>query len=126
MTHCTASQITEGENSLSAVQHNSPQTREEVINTYFLEHRAKLLDIAAFLDRIDRAKSTTDEADFRDVALRQAIGILTDGQPHRARRILNLFSDHSTTLPQSAHGMKGASGAVRLNVASTVEGAKEQ
>ena len=46
------------------------QTREQVINMYFLEHRAKLLDVAAFLDRIDRAQPGTASSDFREAALR--------------------------------------------------------
>lgn len=92
-----------------------PMTRDEVIRTWFMEHRAKLIDIAAYLDRIDRATSDSGDVDFRDVAMRQAIGILTDGQPERARRILSLFSDPTADLPQSAEGMKGALGAVALS-----------
>ena len=91
----------------------SPQTKQQVIDTYFMEHRAKLMDIAAYLDRIDRGRGQ-DPTDFRDIAFRKAIAILTDGETHRARRILELLSDHSTELPQSAEGMKGAAGAVRL------------
>jgi hypothetical protein len=90
-----------------------PQTREQVINIYFLEHRAKLLDVAAFLDRLDRAAPTSPQADFRESAIRSAIEILIDGQPHRAKRVLELFSDSAAEVPQSAHGMKGALGAVR-------------
>jgi len=92
-------------------QYTCPQNREEVINTYFMEHRAKLIDVAAYLDRLDRARPAGDEADFRDVAFRNAIAILTDGESQRARRILELFSDHTTDMPQSAEGMKGALGA---------------
>ncbi|MFN5744372.1 MAG: hypothetical protein ACK5A1_22570 [Planctomyces sp.] len=32
-----------------------PLSREQIVAQYFLEHRARLLDIAAFLDRLDRA-----------------------------------------------------------------------
>jgi hypothetical protein len=88
-----------------------PQNREEVINTYFMEHRAKLIDLAAYLDRLDRARPVGDDADFRDLAFRNAIAILTDGQSQRARRILDLLSDQTTAMPQSADGMKGALGA---------------
>lgn len=76
-----------------------------------MEHRAKLIDIAAYLDRLDRARPVSEDADFRDVAFRNAIAILTDGESQRARRILDLFSDHTTEIPQSAQGMKGALGA---------------
>ena len=40
-----------------------PVPPDEVIGRYFLEHRAKLLDIAAFLDRVERAGGSGD--DFR-------------------------------------------------------------
>ncbi len=100
---------------MNTAEYTSPQSREQVINAYFLEHRAKLLDVAAFLDRIERARPAGDTTDFREAAFREAIRILTDGCPERVRRILSLLSDHTTELPTSAHGMKGASGAVRLN-----------
>ena len=96
------------------VTNTSPQTAQQVVDTYFMEHRAKLVDIAAYLDRVDRGQSAPVD-DFRDAAFRKAIAILNDGETHRAKRILELFSDYSTELPQSAEGMKGASGAVRLN-----------
>ncbi len=99
---------------MSIASYTCPQNREQVVATYFLEHRAKLLDIAAFLDRLDRAPPSSAGADFREVALQQAIRILTDAKPQRVARILSLLSDYSPELPQSAHGMKGASGAVRL------------
>lgn len=91
-----------------------PMSREQVISTWFLQHRARLLDIAAYLDRVDRAVPASGEPDFREEAMRQAVAVLGDGQPERARRILALLSDHTTELPQSAEGMKGASGAVPL------------
>ena len=91
----------------------NPQTKQQVIDTYFMEHRARLVDIAAYLDRIDRGQGD-DPEDFRDAAFRQAVEILVDGRPQRARRILELLSDHTTELPQSAAGMKGALGAVSL------------
>lgn len=90
-----------------------PLSRQAVINTYFLEHRAKLLDIAAYLDRLDRAPPSHD-VDFRESAFRQALKILADDATDRARRILELFSDLSQDLPQSAAGTKGATGAVQL------------
>ena len=90
-----------------------PQAREQVIAMYFLEHRAKLLDVAAYLDRLDRSRPRAAGPDFRETAMAEAIRILGDGQPHRAKRILDLLSDASDKVPQSAHGTKGAAGAVR-------------
>ena len=85
-------------------------TRTEVIDAYFMEHRAKLIDVAAFLDRLERAASDGD-VDFRESSFHRALEILSDGQPQRAARILSLLSDDTEYLPQSAEGMKGASGA---------------
>lgn len=91
---------------------NIPAPRSKVVDLYFMEHRAKLIDIAAFLDRVDRAKNDTQGDDFRMKAMREAIAILTDGQSNRAARILDHFSDHSTEPLASAAGLKGAHGAV--------------
>ena len=96
---------------MSDTEFTCPQNREEVIDTYFMEHRAKLIDVAAYLDRLDRARPVGEKTDFRDAAFRNAIAILTDGESQRARRILDLLSDHTTEIPQSAEGMKGALGA---------------
>lgn len=84
-------------------------TRTQVADRYFLEHRAKLLDIAAFLDRLDRAAGDGPD-DFRVAALRRAIAILDDGRGERARRVLELLSDPTTEPIEKAPG-KGASGA---------------
>ena len=88
-----------------------PAPRSKVIELYFLEHRAKLIDIASFLDRVDRASADGPGTDFRVEAFHRALAILGDGAPQRARRVLELFSDHSTTPIESAAGMKGAFGA---------------
>lgn len=89
-----------------------PMPRDAVVDTYFMEHRAKLIDIAAFMDRIDRASDSTPDSgeDFRLKAMREAITVLIDGEGERAKRILNLLSD-PTTEPLESAGMKGASGA---------------
>lgn len=86
----------------------SPLTREQAVDMYFMEHRAKLIDIAAFLDRVDRSGAGAD--DFRMAAFRDALAILSDDQPERARRVLDLFSDETTEPIDKAPG-KGATGA---------------
>lgn len=85
--------------------------RDAVINRYFLEHRAKLIDLASFLDRIDRAADADGPVDdFRIDAFKTAIHeLLTDG-PGRARRVQEVFSDQSTE-PIDKAPMKGALGA---------------
>ena len=89
--------------------HSAP-TCQEVVDRYFLEHRAKLIDIAAFLDRVDRAGVTSD---YRIASLLEALDVLRDGHANRAGQILAIFSDDSTELTQSAEGVKGATGAAR-------------
>ena len=90
-----------------------PAPRSRVIELYFMDHRAKLIDIAAFLDRLDRAPDDLGEEDFRVAALREAIGLLIDGRPERTRRVLELFSDPTRDPIPSAAQMKGADGAYR-------------
>jgi hypothetical protein len=80
-----------------------PLAAREVVDLYFMEHRAKLLDIAAFLDRLDRATEVSGRDDVRVRALMRAIPLLLDGQPHRVRRILELLSDHTHEPIPAAH-----------------------
>jgi len=87
----------------------SPLTSSRAVDLYFMEHRAKLIDIAAFLDRVERAQGDGG-ADFRMESFRRAIAILDDGRPERAKRVLELFSD-PTTDPIDKAPMKGATGA---------------
>lgn len=85
-------------------------TRTDVVDAFFLEHRAKLLDIAAFLDRVDRATDGGSEPeDFRITAFRKALLVLDDGQGERARRVLDSMSDTTADLAETALG-KGACG----------------
>lgn len=81
--------------------------RQQVLDMYFMEARAKLIDIAAFLDRVDRAEG---EADFRLAAFREALKELNGGTPERAKNVLLSFSDPSTEPIEKAPG-KGAIGA---------------
>ncbi|HEY3860738.1 MAG TPA: hypothetical protein VGO59_02515 [Verrucomicrobiae bacterium] len=83
--------------------------RQQVVDLYFMEARAKLIDLAAFLDRVDRAPGTDD---FRATALREALRELSASQPGRARRILLDLSD-PTGEPAPAAGGRPATGAWR-------------
>ena len=88
----------------------TPLDRTATVDRYFLEHRAKLIDLAAFLDRVERAAPGIAARDFRMDALHDAIAILLDGRPARARRVLEHFSDPSAE-PIAKAPMKGARGA---------------
>ena len=79
-----------------------PLDGRKAVDLYFMEHRAKLLDIAAFLDRLERTSGSAAD-DVRIRALQQAIPLLVDGQGQRTQRILELFSDHSSEPVPAAH-----------------------
>ena len=78
-----------------------------IVDHGFIAVRAKLIDVAAFLDRVERHGSASD---FRCAALRDAATLLVDGQPERARRILERLSDPTTEADEKSSG-KAARGA---------------
>jgi len=82
-------------------------TRQQVLDLYFMDARSKLIDLAAFLDRLDRSEG---EADFRLSGLRKAIEELNKNQPERAKGVLLALSD-PTTGPIPAATTKAACGA---------------
>ena len=72
-----------------------------------MDARHKLIDIAAFLDRVERAHG---DSDFRMDAFRDAIKHLEDGGNDRAKDVLMAFSD-PTPEPIAVAPGKGACGA---------------
>jgi hypothetical protein len=71
----------------------STRDASEVLNRDFLEARCKILEIAAILDRIDRAPSKHhDQPDPRMSQLRQALEALSVPEPGRAETIQLIFS----------------------------------
>ena len=67
------------------------QTAAAVLDVEFLPIRAKLLEIAAALDRIDRAAGSA-AADRRMASIHEAIDALTTGPDDRAERVQLIFS----------------------------------
>lgn len=84
-----------------------PMTRRQVLDLYFLDARHKLIEIAAFLDRVGRALGRED---FRLRAFRRALRELNGRRNDRARRVLMSFSD-PTTKPIPKATTKTACGA---------------
>ena len=82
-------------------------TRQQVLDLYFMENRAKLIDLAAFLDRVDRAAG---DADFRLDGFKEAMKHLSEDHPERARNVLISLSDPTVEPIDKAPG-KGAVGA---------------
>ena len=82
--------------------------KQAVLDLYFAEARSKLIDLAAFLDRIDRAEG---EGDFRLQAFRAGLReIASAASGGNARRVLTLLSD-PTSEPLPAATVKSAAGA---------------
>lgn len=82
-------------------------TKNQVLDLYFLDARSKLIDLAAFLDRVQRAEG---DADYRLAELRKALSVLEQDEPHRAREVLLRLSD-PTAEPMAAATTKAAAGA---------------
>jgi hypothetical protein len=81
--------------------------RSKITDLYFAEARSKLIDLAAFLDRVERSEGADD---FRLKSLRAALRELGTPGPDKARQILLLLSD-PTKEPLPEAGAKPASGA---------------
>jgi hypothetical protein len=76
-----------------------PLSQRQLVEEYFIEHRTKVLDIAAFLDRFDRARARDAEDDFRMAGLRKALQALIDtAGANRVREVQLLLSDPRTDL----------------------------
>lgn len=78
-----------------------------IVDHGFIPVRAKLLEVAAFLDRVDRYDA---DKDFRCAALREAAAVLVDGRSERVRRMLEKLSD-PTEDPEATSSGKAALGA---------------
>jgi hypothetical protein len=95
---------------VAAVPIPSPKRGRELIDDFFIENRNRLLEIAAFLDRIDRTRDTGAEEDFRMRGFREALAVLSEGSFPRVEQIQMLFSD-PTVEPLEQLDQKGARGA---------------
>ena len=87
----------------------TPPSTVNLVDLGFMDARSKLIDLAAFLDRVQRANQTDD---FRVQALKNAIALLSLNEPTRAKEVLLSFSDPSAD-PIEKATMQGAIGAYR-------------
>ncbi len=75
-------------------------SKKEILDLYFMDARHKLIDLAAYLDRIDRHDG---DADFRHAAFFRALEAMeSPGDQSRAQAVLNALSDHSTEPAEKA------------------------
>lgn len=70
-----------------------PASPQNPVDLYFMDARSKLIDIAAFMDRVEREKATDD---FRYQAFLGALKEL--GDSNRASAILHSLSDPTKDL----------------------------
>ena len=94
---------------MKAHAYNPPLSGGQIVDEYFIENRTRLLEIAAFLDRLDRIDPETASRDFRIRAFTDAVAAL--GAPSdRLLRIQMLLSD-PTVEPLDRLDRKSALGA---------------
>ena len=82
-------------------------SKKELLDMQFIDARARLIDLAAFLDRLQRHEGGDD---IRLSYFKAALPILLENRPDRAKAVLERFSDHTTELSETAP-FQGASGA---------------
>ena len=89
--------------------------KEDILDLYFMDARCKLIDIAAFLDRLDRHEGNTD---FRYDGFQKALHAMQNpGNVPRAQAVLESLSDHSEEpIPKAT--IQGAFGAPRHDTQS--------
>lgn len=75
-----------------------PLSQTEIIDRSFMEYRNRLLDLAAFLDRLDRARERDALGEARYEALLDAMEELTSDQPGRVERVQMILSDTNCAL----------------------------
>lgn len=85
-------------------------SKQDILDLYFMAARRDLIEIAAYLDRLDRHDG---ESDFREPALHNALEAMQNpGNKSRAEAVLLALSDHSEQ-PIPAATIQGAFGAPR-------------
>lgn len=75
------------------------QSRKQLLDMQFMGARSRVIELAAFLDRMDRHPG---EDDPRLTALRDVLPILLSERSDRAKAVLEALSDRSGEVPISA------------------------
>lgn len=88
-----------------------PLTTGQIIDEYFIENRTRLLELAAFLERMDRSSDGVDtHSDFRMTAFHRALHVLASNASDKMDQVQLIFSD-PTLEPRETLDTKSASGA---------------
>ena len=89
------------------VSEYNPMPAPKALDTYFIDNRARLLEIASFLDRIDRYRDAASARDdFRYRSFMEALQALVACERDRAIEVQMIFSDPTTEPIESAVGLK--------------------
>jgi hypothetical protein len=99
-----------------------PLSQSQLLDLSFMEHRAQVLALAAFLDRFDRSQDRNAEGDFRIEAFRQALAVLLTAGPERARQVQMVMSDQNLDLLEQ----RDAQSAYGASIREAVSGGAEQ
>ena len=83
------------------------QTTPDLVELGFMDARSKVIDVAAFLDRVQRSGQ---DDDYRVKELKKTIACLDGNDPERAKQVLLSLSD-PTEEPIPVPPGKGAAGA---------------
>ncbi len=84
---------------------SAPQSSREIMDREFLPTRAKILEIAAALDRVSRAEDDNPD-DPRWSQLRAALELVLEHDDDRAEQVQLLFSRPYDAKWQSSLGVK--------------------
>ena len=69
----------------------APLSAPQILNREFFEIRCKILELAAAMDRLDRAEDSI-ASDPRVAKLKDALRVVLGDEPHRAEAIQLIFS----------------------------------
>lgn len=84
-----------------------PMRAIDILDLYFIENRSRIMDIASFLDRIDRYEGAEEaKADFRYQAFLRILDITREATQDRAKAVQVALSDPTAEPLESAVGMK--------------------
>lgn len=93
------------------------QAVHDLVQRYFIENRSRVLELAAFLDRVARASAgqyegtvNTTDPDHRMDLLKKSLAALADPRPDKVQRIQILLSDPTEAPLESAPLEKSAQG----------------
>lgn len=87
-----------------------PLSQKQLIDDQFMIQRNHLLEIAAYLDRMQRSAEKNGEDDFRMQAFHESLKKLLTDEPDKVKKIQMILSDPDIE-PLVARDVQGAFGA---------------